>query len=121
MFAATLAIFGLVTMLLWNALITPLFTLPAINFWQALGFLVLSRLLVGGLGSHAHALSHFFHHRGHGHDRDFHSPMREMRERWEGMKPEDRIKLHEKFHKFFDEEHGNITEHDDVTKPTQEP
>jgi hypothetical protein len=36
---------GLVTAWLWNALMPAVFGLPAISFWQALGLLVLSRLL----------------------------------------------------------------------------
>jgi hypothetical protein len=114
MFVAALAIFGWATMFLWNALLTTLFNLPVIDFWQALGLLVLSRLLVGGIGSHAHALMFLFHRNG----MDFRN---RMRERWEKMTPEERINFHEKFdkfhgkfHRFFDEEHNN------VTKPTQE-
>ena len=48
---------GAAVMLLWNALLPALFGLPLIGFWQALGLLVLSRILVGGLrgrGSHGH-------------------------------------------------------------------
>jgi hypothetical protein len=66
--------------------------LPVIDFWQALGLLVLSRLLVGGIGSHAHALMHFYHHG----NSDF---QHRMKERWEKMTPEERAHLHEKFHK----------------------
>jgi hypothetical protein len=41
---------GLVTVGLWNALLPSIFGLPAITFWQALGLLLLSRLLFGRLG-----------------------------------------------------------------------
>ena len=41
---------GTIVMLLWNALLPSLFSLPAISFWQALGILVLCRILFGGLG-----------------------------------------------------------------------
>jgi hypothetical protein len=41
---------GLLTLGLWNALIPPIFGLPAISFWQALGLLVLSRVLFGRMG-----------------------------------------------------------------------
>lgn len=41
---------GGIVMLLWNALLPPLFSLPAITFWQALGILVLCRILFGGFG-----------------------------------------------------------------------
>ena len=43
-------IMGLVTVGLWNRLMPAILGLPAISFWQALGLLLLSRLLFGGLG-----------------------------------------------------------------------
>jgi hypothetical protein len=52
-----IGVVGTAVMLLWNALLPALFGLPMIGFWQALGVLVLSRILVGGLrgrGSHGH-------------------------------------------------------------------
>ena len=45
---------GLVVHSLWNALAPELFHLPAITFWQAVGLLVLSRVLFGGLGGRGH-------------------------------------------------------------------
>lgn len=39
--------FGWVTMMLWNALLPEIFNLPAINFWQAAGLLILARLFFG--------------------------------------------------------------------------
>jgi hypothetical protein len=48
-----LIVVGVVVMALWNALLPALFGWPAIGFWQSLGLLVLSRILVGGLrGGH---------------------------------------------------------------------
>lgn len=41
---------GGIVMLLWNSLLPSLFSLPAITFWQALGILVLCRILFGGFG-----------------------------------------------------------------------
>ena len=35
---------------LWNWLLPALFGLPAISFWQAVGLLVLARILFGGFG-----------------------------------------------------------------------
>jgi len=58
---APLAILGLVLLafiggevvkLLWNWLLPPLFGFREIAFWQALGLLVLSRILFGGFGFH---------------------------------------------------------------------
>ena len=43
-------IVGLATLALWNALMPAIFGLPAIDFWQALGLLLLSRLLFGRFG-----------------------------------------------------------------------
>jgi hypothetical protein len=44
-----IAIFGFGVMSLWNWLVPALFGGRLITFWQALGMLVLSRILVGGL------------------------------------------------------------------------
>ena len=41
------AVSSLLVMELWNWLMPTLFGLPAISFWQALGLLVLSRILFG--------------------------------------------------------------------------
>jgi uncharacterized membrane protein len=41
---------GGIVMLLWNSLLPVLFGLRAISFWQALGILVLCRILFGGFG-----------------------------------------------------------------------
>src|SRR5262252_4936568 len=71
---------------LWNWLLPPLFGWPVITFWQALGLLVLCRLLFGGMGFH----------RGVG------SNMRgRMRERWAGMTPEERERLRQKMGEHF--------------------
>lgn len=45
-----LALFGYLVMRLWNWLGPDLFGLPAIGIWQALGLLVLCRILFGGFG-----------------------------------------------------------------------
>jgi len=41
---------SLVAFSLWNALIPRIFGLPAISFWQALGLLLLIRVLFGKVG-----------------------------------------------------------------------
>ena len=76
--AVFIAIFGEVVMHLWNWLLPALFGWRPITFWQALGLMVLSRILVGGLG-------------GHGNDRS-RSP-RPCAGRWERMTPEEREKF----------------------------
>jgi hypothetical protein len=40
--------FVIIVMLLWNAVMPVIFRLPVITFWQALGLLVLSKILFGG-------------------------------------------------------------------------
>lgn len=51
---ALVAAAGWVVMSLWNWLMPVIFGLTAINFWQALGLLLLSKILFGGFkgGSH---------------------------------------------------------------------
>ena len=67
-FLAPLAIFGMllfvfiggeVVMHLWNWLLPPLFGFRPIHFWQALGILLLSRILFGGFGFHGTGRSNF--------------------------------------------------------------
>jgi hypothetical protein len=71
-----IAAFSYVTMLLWNALLPVIFHLPLITFWQALGLMILARLLFGS-----------FCHRGAGHHRHF---GHDFRNKWETMTPEER-------------------------------
>ncbi|KAA6337822.1 hypothetical protein EZS27_014126 [termite gut metagenome] len=52
-----------VVMLLWNALIPPVIGWTSISYWQAVGLLVLVRILFGGFG-HLHHKA-FFHHHGY--------------------------------------------------------
>ena len=40
--------FGLVVMYLWNATLPAVINVSTINFWQALGILLLSKILFGG-------------------------------------------------------------------------
>ena len=48
--ALFVALGGFVVKLLWNAVLPPLFGWPQVGFGQALGLLVLCRVLFGGLG-----------------------------------------------------------------------
>jgi hypothetical protein len=69
------ALLGLVVMSLWNWLLPTIFGIRSVSYWQALGLLVLSRILLGGFHRHHRAP---FRHR------------RRMFERWERMTPEER-------------------------------
>ena len=44
-----IAVYSVALWVLWNWLMPTLFGLPVISLWQALGLLVLSRILFGGL------------------------------------------------------------------------
>jgi hypothetical protein len=70
-------VFGFIVKSLWNALIPPIFGWHSITFWQGLGLLLLSKILFGG----------FHRHGGGNHWR------RQMKQRWEGMTPEEREKF----------------------------
>jgi hypothetical protein len=67
-----------VVMSLWNALMPGIFAVKTITFWQALGLLVLSKLLFGGFRPSGGGSRHW---------------RRRMAERWEQMTPEEREKF----------------------------
>jgi uncharacterized membrane protein len=71
-------IFGYAVMWLWNWLMPALFGWHLISFWQALGILVLSKILFGGF---------------HGRHRGRMNWRRRMRERFDHMTPEEREKF----------------------------
>jgi hypothetical protein len=54
-----IAIGGEIVLHLWNWLLPSLFGWRQITFWQALGLLVLCRVLFGGLGLHGSGRSNF--------------------------------------------------------------
>jgi len=71
------ALFGLIVMTLWNWLMPALFGLKMVTYWQAIGLVILSKILFGGFrggpgGRH-------WRHR--------------MMQRWEQMTPEEREKF----------------------------
>lgn len=47
---AALFLFPLIVMGLWNAVMPAIFGLTVISYWQSMGLLLLSRILVGGFG-----------------------------------------------------------------------
>jgi hypothetical protein len=69
---------GFIVMRLWNWLMPPVFGLHVIGFWQALGLLLLGKLLFGGFrGGHWGGMRW----------------RRRMMERWAQMTPEEREKF----------------------------
>jgi hypothetical protein len=79
LFAALfITVFGFVVMSLWNWLMPALFGWHLINFWQAVGVLVLSKILFGGFRGHPGRHLYW---------------RRRMMERWEQMTPKEREKF----------------------------
>ena len=80
---AALALFGLVVMELWNYALVPATGWHALSYWQAVGVLILSKILFGGFrgGRMGWGGRRHWRHR--------------MREKWEGMTPEEREKFRE--------------------------
>lgn len=72
---------GALVMWLWNWLMPSLFGLPTLTFWQAVGLLVLCRLLVGNIGFGGHH---------HGHEHGDCGSSNKLRERWNNMSAEER-------------------------------
>jgi uncharacterized membrane protein len=97
-FIAPLAILGMLVFIfiggeivlhLWNWLLPPLFGWRLITFWQALGILVLCRILFGGLGLHNSGRSNI--------RRRMSERMEErMAERCENMTPEERERFRQR-------------------------
>ena len=71
-------VLSFVIMSLWNWLMPALFGWHLINFWQAVGVLVLSKILFGGFRGHPGRHLYW---------------RRRMMERWEQMTPEEREKF----------------------------
>jgi hypothetical protein len=68
-------VFGFLVMSLWNWLAPAVFGLRAITFWQALGILILSKILFGGFRGRPGYGGHW---------------RRRMSDRWKQMTPEER-------------------------------
>jgi len=79
--AAAVALFSFIVMSLWNNILVGVIGVKIISFWQALGILVLSKILFGG-----------FHGRG-GRFRGGLAWKEKMKQRWDKMTPEEREKF----------------------------
>jgi hypothetical protein len=79
LFAALfIAGFGFIVMSLWNWLMPALFGWRLISYWQAIGVLILSKILFGGFRGRPGRYGYWRHR---------------MMERWEQMTPEEREKF----------------------------
>jgi len=74
-----------IVQLLWNWLVPTLFGGPTVTLWQALGLLLLCRILFGGFGFHG-GRSRFRHR---------------MDERWEHLTPEERERFRQRMRARF--------------------
>ncbi|MBL0741315.1 hypothetical protein [Chryseolinea lacunae] len=82
-------LFGWVTMSLWNWLIPVLFAGPVITFWQAMGLLLLSKILFSGLGGGGK--------RGcHRHSAETYAWKEKFYNKFSSMSPEERAALKQK-------------------------
>lgn len=86
---AAVLLFGLVVMLLWNAILPGLLNVNSLGYWQAIGILVLSRLLFGGFpggGRRGFARRHY-------------PGGPDWRQKWTEMTDEERVKFREEWKK----------------------
>ena len=88
----TCAVFAVAVVLLWNALMPRIFSLPEISYPQAVGLLILARLLFGGVGASL---------REHGGKRAHFQQGNKLREKWMNMSEEERKEFMEKERDFF--------------------
>jgi hypothetical protein len=82
--SAFVVLFTFIVMSLWNAILPAVLGVKTISFWQAMGILVLSKILFGGFGGWRHKGEHFK-------DRW----KKRMQQKWAAMTPEEREKLRE--------------------------
>src|SRR5690606_24943290 len=87
-----LAVLTFVTQQLWNWLIPDLFGGPVLTFWQALGLLVLSKILLGGFAKGGHRE---------------HSLKMKMKEELSRMSPEEREALKQRIREKWCHFHGD--------------
>lgn len=86
---------SLLLMWLWNMLVPQIFSGPVITYWQALGLLILSKLLFGGFGRGFRGR----HHHNHGDE----AWKAKFRQKMENMSPEEREKFRTKCRsRFYD-------------------
>ena len=102
-FAVFVFLGGEVVKLLWNWLAPPLFGLPELTFWQALGMLAICRILFGGFGMSGGGRSSHGGPWGKG-DRW----VDRFAERWQGMSAEERERFRQRERCGFDP--GTTTE-----------
>ncbi|QHT69163.1 hypothetical protein GXP67_22225 [Rhodocytophaga rosea] len=79
-------VIALVVMLLWNAILPDLLPVRSINYWQALGLLILCRILSGSMGGGAY-------------QKPFGRFSQHKRDKWMNMSEEEKLKVKEEWRK----------------------
>lgn len=86
--AVFISLFSLIVMSLWNAILPNVLHVTNITFWQAMGILVLSKILFGGFGGWGnknHKFKQKMHEKWHGMNEAEREEFRaSMRARWKG-------------------------------------
>lgn len=103
--AVATLVLGLAVMALWNALIPDVFKGPSLTFWQAVGLLVLSHILLRGWGRWRYA-------NGWRHKRWRHR----LEEKLAAMTPEEREKFKEEWRRRCGWYPGEAEERKEQTK-----
>ena len=80
--AAFVMLFSFIVMSIWNAVLPAVLGVKVITFWQALGILVLSKILFSGFGGFHHKREHFRNRF-----------RQKMLNKWEKMTPEEKKKF----------------------------
>ena len=102
---------GALVMVLWNWLMPDLFELKRITYWQAVGLLLLCRILFGGFGFK----------KGGAHKRWEHGPPPHFREKWKSMSTEEKDAFKAKWKQRWKEHHGHEdTEENSAEEPTSD-
>jgi hypothetical protein len=83
--ALAIFVFGSVVMLLWNNILAPVLNISTITFAQALGILVLSKILFGGFRGGWGPRRHYWKQR--------------MTQKWNNMTPEEKEKFKQEWQK----------------------
>src|SRR5438552_999414 len=103
--AAFVMLFTFIVMNIWNAVLPAVLGVKVITFWQALGILVLSKILFGGFGGWRHKGDHIRHRW-----------QQRMRDKWEKMTPEEKQKFQEQWKNRCNNWKGHFKDHDFITR-----
>ena len=90
-------IFAAIVMYLWNMVLVPVLGVGLVTYWQAMGILVLAKILFGGKGKHGYGKHHCC---GYGHK---HYYKHRWKEKFENLSDEEKEKMKGFFGKFKDE------------------